>query len=78
MKQNTVKSSTFGVELIAFKIATDLVESLHYELRIMGVLLAGSARMMGDNQVVVISSFFPKSTLRRNIAQLYATGKEKQ
>ena len=64
-KQNTVESSTFGAELIALKIATELIESLRYKLRMMGVPLAGPARVMCDNQSVVISSSFPESTLKK-------------
>ena len=40
-KQNTVKSSNFGVELIALKITVRIIESLQYKLRIMGIPLTG-------------------------------------
>ena len=36
-RQNTVESSTFSSEFIAVKIATDLLESLLYKLRIFGL-----------------------------------------
>ena len=64
-KQNTVESSTFGAELIALKIAIELIESLRYKLRMMGIPLAGPARVMCDNQSVVISGSFPESTLKK-------------
>ena len=64
-KQNTIESSTFGSEFIALKIATELIESLQYKLRMMGVPLSGPARVMCDNQSVVISGSFPESTLKK-------------
>ena len=64
-KQNTVETSTFGAEFIALKIATELIESLQYKLRMMGVQLSGPARVMCDNQSVVISGSFPESTLKK-------------
>ena len=64
-KQNTIESSTFGAEFIALKIATELVESLQYKLRMMGVPLIEPARVMCDNQSVVISGSFPESTLKK-------------
>lgn len=39
-RQTTVKTSTFGADLVALKIATELIESLRYKLRMMGVPLA--------------------------------------
>jgi len=64
-KQNTIESSTFGAEFIALKIATELIKSLQYKLRMMGVPLSGHARVMCDNQSVVISGSFPESTLKK-------------
>ena len=64
-RKNTVEISTFGAELIALKIATELIESLRHKLRMMGVPLAGPARVMCDNQSVVISGSFPESTLKK-------------
>ena len=57
-RQNTIETSTFGAELIALNIATELIESLRYKLRMMGVPLAGPARVMCDNQSVGISGSF--------------------
>lgn len=57
-----VESSTFGAELIALKIARELIESLRYILRNIGVQLAEPARVMCDNQSVVISSSYLEST----------------
>ena len=68
-KQNTVKSSSVGAELVALKIATELIKLQRYKLRMIGVPLAGPARVMCDNQSVVISSSFPESTLKKNTAQ---------
>jgi hypothetical protein len=36
-RQNTMELSTFGSELVAMKKAIEMVEGLHYKLRMMGV-----------------------------------------
>ena len=64
-RQNTVESSTFGAELVAMRIATEMIEALRYKLKMLGVPLAGPARVMCDNQSVVISSSFPETTLKK-------------
>jgi len=48
-----VESSTFGSEFVAMHIATDLIVSLHYKLRMFGVSLTGPANVMCDYQGVV-------------------------
>jgi hypothetical protein len=64
-RQNTVESSTFGSEFIALRIATELVESLRYKLRMFGVPIEGPARVFCDNESVVKSSSYAESTLKK-------------
>ena len=52
-RQNTVETSTFGSEIIALRIAIELVEGLRYKLRMFGVPLKGPARIFCDNESVV-------------------------
>ena len=47
--QTTVESSTYGSELVAAQIATDLAVEIIYTLQMLGVPLDGSILMLGDN-----------------------------
>ena len=64
-RQNTIEASTFGSEFIALRTATEMIEGLRYKLRMMGVPLAGPARMFCDNQSVMINGSFPNSVLKK-------------
>ena len=44
-RQNMVESSTFASEFVAMHIATDLIVSLCYKLRMFGVPLTGAANV---------------------------------
>jgi hypothetical protein len=52
-RQITVETSTFGSEIVALKIATELIQSLWYKLRMMGIPMSGPANVFCDNQAVV-------------------------
>ena len=41
-RQNTVETSTFGSEIVAMKIAVELIEGFRYKLRMLGVPIEGS------------------------------------
>ena len=60
-RQSTVESSTYGSELVAARIATDLAMEIRYILRMLGVKIDGSALMLGDNKSVVINTTVPSS-----------------
>ena len=64
-KQNTIETSTFGSEITALRIATELVESLRYKLRMFGVPISGPARVYCDNESVVKSTSVPESRLKK-------------
>jgi len=51
--QNTVKSSTFGSEFVAMKIAMEMNSVMHYKLHMMGVPITGPSYILSDNQGVV-------------------------
>ena len=63
--QSTVESSTYGSELVAARIATDLAMEIRYILRMLGVKIDGSALMLGDNKSVVINTTIPSSVLKK-------------
>ena len=62
-KENTAESSTFGSELVAMRIAQDLIVALRYKLRMSGVPLDGPTGVMCDSQGVVKNTSFPQSKL---------------
>ena len=64
-RQNTVETSTFGSEIIALRIAIELVEALRYKLRMFGVPLKGPARIFCDNESVVNCSTNVESKLKK-------------
>ena len=47
--QNTVESSSFGLELVALRIYTEMVEALRYKLRTFGINLEGPTEVYCEN-----------------------------
>jgi hypothetical protein len=64
-KQNTVDSSTFGSELVALRVARDLISALRTKLRLFGVPMKGPANVLCDNLGVVKNTSIPESTLTK-------------
>ena len=64
-RQNTVESSTYGSELVAGRIATELAIEMRYKLRMVGIPLQGSCVLFGDNQSVVMNTTIPSSMLKK-------------
>jgi len=64
-KQNTVETSTYGSELVAARIATELIIELRYLLREMGVIVETPAMLLGDNLSVVLNTTVPSSVLKK-------------
>ena len=64
-KQNTVETSTFGSEFVSMRVATEITEGLRYRLRMMGILIDGSASVFCDNMSVVMNTSCPESTLKK-------------
>jgi hypothetical protein len=64
-KQATVEASTFGSELVALRIAKDLLVALRIKLKMFGVPLTGPANVFCDNQGVVKNTSIPESTLTK-------------
>ena len=55
----------YSSEIIALKIAIEMIEGLRYKLRMFGVPLSGPARVFCDNMAVVMNSSFPESILKK-------------
>ena len=64
-RQNTVESSTYGSELVAARIAVDLLVEMRYKLRMLGVPIRECSRMYGDNMSVVLNTTLPSSALKK-------------
>lgn len=65
--QKTVETSTFGSEFVALRIATEMIKSMRYKLRMMGIPIDGPANVLVNNESVVKNSSILSSLLQRNI-----------
>jgi hypothetical protein len=63
--QKTVETSTYGSELVASRIATQLILEVRYMLWSLGVALDGAASMLGDNMSVVLNNTVPSSDVKK-------------
>ena len=64
-RQATIESSTYGTELIAARVATDIAVEIRYKLRMLGLNLKGPAQLFGDNMSVVLNTTSPSSQLKK-------------
>ena len=64
-RQNTVETSTFGSEIVALRIAVEMIEGLRYKLRMMGVPIDGPTNVFCDNESVVKNVSNPDSPLKK-------------
>jgi Reverse transcriptase (RNA-dependent DNA polymerase) len=64
-RQNTCESSTYGSELVAMRIARDLISALRIKLKSFGIPIQGPANTYGDNGAVVKNTSIPESTLNK-------------
>jgi hypothetical protein len=64
-RQKTVESSTYGSEMVAVRIATDLAAEFRYALCMLGVEVDGPAMIFGDNKSVIINTMMPSSQLKK-------------
>ncbi len=64
-RQNTCESSTYGSELVAMRIARDMVSALRIKLKCFGIPIAGPTNVFCDNNAVVQNVSIPESTLAK-------------
>jgi hypothetical protein len=57
-RRKTVVTSTYGSELVASTVATELFLEVRYMLRLLGVALDGPVLMLRDNMTVVFLQVF--------------------
>ena len=68
-RQNTVEASTYGSELLAMRLAIEMIEGLRYKLRMMGIPLVDACAVFCDNSAVVTNTR-PESTLKKKHAAI--------
>ena len=68
-RQTTVESSTFGAEFVALRIAAEMIISLRYKLRMLGIPVPEHANVFCDNESVYKNTSFAESTLKKSIIQ---------
>ena len=64
-RQATVKTSTFGSEIVALRIAVEMIEGLRYKLRMFGVKIDGPCDIFCDNESVVKNTTRPESPIKK-------------
>src|SRR5687767_15647101 len=64
-RQKMVESSTYGSEMVASRIAIELVIALRYSLYMLGVNLEPTSVLVGDNMAVVLNTTIPSSALKK-------------
>ncbi len=64
-RQKTVETSTHGSELVAAKVAVELLIEWRHKLRMLGLQLEEQSWMVGDNMSVVINTTLPSSSLKK-------------
>jgi len=60
-----VETSTYGAELVALRIAIELITEFRYKLRMMGIPIEGASQVLCDNMSVVLSTSLPSTTLKK-------------
>lgn len=64
-RQNTVETSTYGSELVATRVADELVMEYRYKLRMLGVSLEETSLLIGDNMSIILNTTLPSSMLKK-------------
>ena len=64
-RQNTCESSSYGSELVAMRIARDLVSALRIKIKCFGIPIVGPCSMFCDNMAVVKNTSIPESVLAK-------------
>ena len=64
-RQKTVETSTYGSELVAARIATEMIMEVRYKLRMLGVPLEETSLLIGDNMSVILNTTLPSSMLKK-------------
>jgi hypothetical protein len=63
--QQTVGTATYEAELVAARIATDMIIDIQYVLQMFGVPVDGPALLLGDNNGVVLITSVPSLIFKK-------------
>jgi hypothetical protein len=63
--QQTVETAKYGAELVAARIATDMIIEMRYVLRMLWVPIDGPALLFGDNNSVVLNTSVLSSIIKK-------------
>jgi hypothetical protein len=61
----TVETSTYGSELVAGRIAAELIIATRYKLMMLGIKIEETSLLVGDNMSVVLNTTIPSSMLKK-------------
>ena len=64
-RQNTVETSTYGSELVAARIAVEMIMEYRYKLRMMGFKVTQPSVLLVDNEAVVKNTTLPSRSLKK-------------
>jgi len=64
-RQKTVETSTYGSELVASRIAVDLLIEWRYKLRMLGIPIEDQSWLVGDNMAVILNTTLPSSSIKK-------------
>ena len=62
-RQGSVETSSFGSEFVALKTCCEYIRGLRFKLRMMGIPVDLPSYIFGYNQLVLVNSTMPHSTL---------------
>ena len=60
-----METSTYGAELVAARIAVEMIMEFRYKARMMGITVEGPSVLLVDNEAVVKNTTLPSSTLKK-------------
>ena len=66
-RQNTVEMSSYGAELVAARIAVELVMEYRYKLRMLRFEINVPSTVLIDNLAVDMNTSLPSSTLKKTL-----------
>ena len=64
-RQKTVECSTYGSEMIAARMAVELLIEWRYKLTMLGLKVEDKSWLVGDNMAVILSTTLPSSNLKK-------------
>ena len=70
-RQKTVETSTYESELVAAKVAPELILEYRYTLRMLGVEPDDPSLFLGDNNSVVLNCTMPNSVLKKKACGMF-------